>query len=225
MYCSECGTRASGKFCHKCGSRLHAPEHQQDSVVDTDVEWESDVPWEHDPRYERIVRVEAVRSAITRHSAAAPKGISGEAILEVYDKIVASPIPLATLATVVQPLYASWGIRTGKERSEVVDMPIGRTIAVALISLAKHGLPFQDAQQSDSGCQLNAELPSSICALKGSLSITLIQKGQKTAVHAATTIPGQMYDWGKSDRCLDQLLSDLRSGHDLPPGISQRSAA
>ncbi len=42
---------------------------------------------------------------------------------------MASPIPLESLAKVIQPFYDSLGIRTTKKREEAIDLPIGRAIA------------------------------------------------------------------------------------------------
>ncbi len=112
MFCSQCGVKAGGKFCHQCGSPLQVYDgvlilQDQDFLPEVD-------DWENVAAYEQIVRVEAVRTAIAQLAAKAPKGITGEMILGIYDKIVASPIPLASLAGVVQPLYASLGVPHGQ---------------------------------------------------------------------------------------------------------------
>jgi hypothetical protein len=36
-----------------------------------------------------------------------------------------------------------------------------------------------------------------------------VRQGRATRVEAQTDIPGQMFDWGKSVRCLEALLGDL----------------
>lgn len=224
MFCSQCGVNASGKFCYQCGSPLQAPNlalHAEvaETPANREVDWDSEVC------YETIIRVDAVRLAISKNASAAPKGLSGEAILELYDKFVTSPIPLESLASIVQPLYDSWGIHTGKERIAVIEVPIGRAIARSLCSLAKHGQTLQSAEQSESACFLSAELPSSVCSLKGKLTVSVMKRGQFSQIEASTNIPGQMYDWGKSQRCLDSLFSDLKSDMGLPPAQLQRKAA
>jgi hypothetical protein len=120
------------------------------------------------------------------------------------------------LAAVIQPLYDSWGIRTGKERVELLHVPIGRVIAQTLCSFAKNGQTFQSASQIENGCLLLAELPSSLCSLKGKLQVKLVLQGDRTRVEASTTIPGQAYDWGKSNRCLELFFSDQKSDLGLP---------
>jgi hypothetical protein len=224
MFCSQCGVKASGKFCHQCGSLLNV----SDAVLAiAEQKSGQNVPkdWERDPLYENVIRTESVRSVIARHAANAPKIVSGESILAIYDKVVQSPIPLEKLAAVVQPLYASWGSRTGKEHTELIRIPIGRAIAQTLCSLAKHGQTLQNVEQLEDGCLLNADLPSSVCALKGTMTISLRSFESDTQVAATTSIPGQLYDWGKSNRCLQQLFSDLRAELGLPPGCNRRQVA
>jgi hypothetical protein len=221
MFCSQCGARANGKFCHQCGSPLPLPG----GIPSADIAANEPGDWEQDGRYENIVRVEAVRTVIARHAASAPKGISGEAILALYDKIVSSPVPLESLAAIVQPLYESWGIRCGKERTERIAAPIGRVIARLLCSFARQGHTFHSAQQLDLGNVLTAELPSSVCSLKGKLTVSLQRSEAGTLVAATTVIPGQMYDWGKSNRCLEHLFADLNSDMGLPPACRQRQVA
>ena len=116
----------------------------------------------------------------------------------------------------IQPLYDSWGIRVGKERVELLHAPIGRVIAQTLCSFAKHNQTFQTAHQIEYGCLLIAELPSSFCSLKGKLQVKLILQGDRTRVEASIIIPGQVYDWGKSNRCLDQFFVDQHSDLGLP---------
>jgi hypothetical protein len=224
MFCSQCGMAATGKFCHQCGSPLAAAAEDVLVLRDEDFEPEAG-EWEQFTRYDQIVRVEAVRTVIADHAAAARKGLSGEAVLALYDKVVESPVPLEKLAAVLQPLYASWGVRTGKERSEDIAVPIGRAIARALCSLARQSQAFEGAEQHPAGCVLTAELPSSVCALKGKLIVALIKRDQRTRVRASTDIPGQMYDWGKSQRCLETLFRDLHSDMGLPPRPGRRHVA
>lgn len=223
MYCSECGTLACGRFCHKCGTRI---VESADSAEWLDAPNRNESDWQNDFQYERVVQIKSVREAISQNAANAKATLSGEAFLEICDKIVASPIPLSNLAAVVQPIYDSWGIRTGKTRSESLEQPVGLSIARTLCSFARNAQTFRTAEQMEDGCRLNADLPSTICSLKGTISVTLRSKdGRQTIVDARTEIPGQLYDWGKSDRCLQQLFNDLVAGLPILTVCHRRDAA
>lgn len=223
MFCSQCGTRAKGNFCSQCGNRLRAPAEVH-ILSDQDF-LPRPVSWEFDCRYDVIMRTDAVRRAITRHAAAASKGISGEAMLAVYDGILASVVPLASLAPALQSLYGSWGIGVSRERSERIDAPIGRTMARVLCSLAKRNQAVQQVQQLDCGCIVTAVLPSSVCALQGHLTVGMEQVGQQTRIIAATSIPGQLYDWGKSQRALNALFQDMSCELETPGIVGHLKSA
>jgi len=45
--------------------------------------------------------------------------------------------------------------------------------------------------------------------LEGDLLVSVRRNGSQAEVTGATRINGQFYDWGKSNRCLDQLFTDL----------------
>ncbi len=56
---------------------------------------------------------------------------------------------------------------------------------------------------------MTAELPSDLFALEGDLVIGVVRQSNGTRVDAHTDIRGQIYDWGKSTRCLAQLFEEL----------------
>jgi hypothetical protein len=204
MFCSECGKPAQGKFCSLCGAPLAATELATD-VVPTGI-----VPeWEREVQVETILKYPGVRDAIERHAQQATKRLTGEQFLKLADKLVPLGVPLEGLVSVVQPLYARLGIKTGKERVYQVAAPVGQVIVRALCSLARHGQKLRGVTQAVDGCLLEASLPSDVFALEGDLLVSVRRSGAQAEVRGATHIGGQLYDWGKSNRCLDKLFTDL----------------
>ena len=63
--------------------------------------------------------------------------------------------------------------------------------------------------QAADGCLLEAALPSDLFSLEGDLLVSVRRVRELAEVDATTRIGGQMFDWGKSNRCLDQLFDDL----------------
>jgi len=169
------------------------------------------VEWEREVHVETILKYPGVRDAIERHAQQAPKRLSGEQFLMLADKLVPLGIPLEGLVSVVQPLYARLGIKTGKERVRQVAAPVGQVIVRALCSLAQHGQKLRGVTQAVDGCLLEASLPSDVFALEGDLLVGVRRSGSQAEVCGATHIGGQLYDWGKSNRCLDKLFTDLAS--------------
>jgi hypothetical protein len=204
MFCSECGKPAYGKFCSLCGAPMAITEAASD-VVSVEI-----VPeWDREVQYESILRFPGVRETIERHARQTTRRISGEQFLMLADNLVPLGVPLEGLAAVVQPMYARMGIKTGKERVQHVQAPVGRVIVRALCSLARHGQSLRGVTQASDGCLFEATLPSDLFSLEGDLLVSVRRNGSQAEVCGTTRISGQFYDWGKSNRCLDQLFTDL----------------
>lgn len=204
MFCSECGKPAQGKFCSHCGAPLAATELATE-VVPAEI-----VPaWDREVQYETILKYPGVRDTIERHARQAPKRLTGEQFLMLADKLVPVGVSLEGLASVVQPLYARLGIKTGKERARQVAAPVGQVIVRSLCSLARHGQTLRGVTQALDGCLLEATLPSDLLSLEGTLLVSVRRSGVQAEVCGTTHIGGQLYDWGKSNRCLNTLFTDL----------------
>ncbi|MEW4564042.1 hypothetical protein AB1K70_16010 [Bremerella sp. JC770] len=221
MFCSHCGVKASGNFCYQCGNRLA----QADASAKEGLVPALPTSWDEEADYERVVAHPEVRTVIASHAAQAQPGLSAEALLEIADKVVPIGISYSAMAAVAQPMWASLGVRTGKERSAVLAVPIGRAMARVLCSLAKNQQSVQRAEQATDACTIQAELPSSIWAMKGTLTVKLIRQDGNCVVTGATNIPGQAYDWGMSQRVLDALFQEIQQDLGLPPADHRSQAA
>ena len=199
-FCSQCGRRAQGNFCSGCGHSLRA-------VVD---EGAAAADWRHEVRYDVIASVAEVEQRVGHAAAQAKKGLSGEQFLSLAENLTPG-VPLEKLAGVVQPLYASWGVKTGKERSDVVTAPVGEAIVRVLCSLARRGQEVLGVEQHDDGCTITATLPSDLWALGGKMTVAVRRDPRGARIDAATRIDGQWFDWGKSRKRLESLLSDVRA--------------
>ena len=209
MYCSECGKRAPGKFCWSCGARLapnSAVDEQQKDADPVDVDWSKLTD------YEALLRVPEVRNRIAQHAAMCKAKFSGEQFLECCDKVLTpltGGVPMTLIASIAQPISEKLGLKMSKTRSGQMTEPAGKVIVAVLCSLARNGQKLGQVAQMASGCTLHAAMPSDMWSLKGDLVVDVRAEGNTTFVEAGLTIPGQVYDWGKSQRALSQLFSDL----------------
>ena len=208
VLCASCGHTAAGNFCANCGKTLAVATAL---TVETSDAADATPTWHYEVNYERLIQVPEVRSAIEGCAAQAKKPISGEQLLALADKVLPQPIPLKDLVAVVQPLLASWGIGTGKQREAIIAAPIGQTLCRVLCTLARHAHTLRKVNQGADGCLLEADLPSDLWTLEGDLLIAVRIQGERTLVQAATVVTGQFFDWGKGKRCLDRLLGELQS--------------
>jgi len=206
MFCTACGEAAKGKFCWNCGAEISGGEPAMASEPPAD--------WSDEHRYDVLVKIPEVRDRISKHSSKALKAITAEEFLQLGEKALSSltgGVPLSKVANLVQPIYASWGVGTGKVRSARLSAPIGKTTVAVLCSLAKAGQDVKSVQTGVDGCVITALLPSDLFAFAGDLVVTIQRDGQGTKVDAATRIKGQYFDWGKSRRALNQLFRDLEN--------------
>jgi hypothetical protein len=229
MYCSECGKEAQRKFCWNCGHPLlsalgpaaattatapfplRVASPLQPAAVPAIVEEAEAVgDWETEVRYETLVRFPNVRAAIERHAAQAPKRVSADQFLQVAEKLMPDAVPFQKVALIAQPIYASLGVATGKEQTQVIDAPVGRVLVRVLCSLARRGQTLRGVKQATDGCFFEAVLPSDIRSFEGDVLVTVRRREWKTEVTAATKIKGQLFDWGKSRRSLEEFFADLQ---------------
>jgi hypothetical protein len=221
MYCSECGVKGTGKFFTACGNRLaiaggaSTSRDAEQASVDFDPAVILSIDWSDVLDYEQLLAIPAVRDRIARAAAQSKKRMTGEEILDLYgkalDKLTGVPLPMSALAGFAQSAYAKMGVKTGKSLAAVFAIPPGEMLTRVLCHHAKNGRTLRDVQQLSDGCIVKATLPSDLFALEGDLIVAVVRQGRVTRVEAQTDIPGQMFDWGKSTRCLEGLLGELGS--------------
>ncbi len=200
MYCAHCGLQAAGNFCSGCGEKLVAGGL-------------SPIDWRQETRYQRLLQVAEVRERIARSVSAATKQISGEQFLELAEQAfepLLNGVPVGKLAAIVQPLYAQWGISTGKNRSLLLQQPIGEVLVDIVCSLASAGQTIKQVHQADAGCVLDAEIPSDWRSFAGQLIVSIRREEEWTIVDASAKIPGQIFDYGKSQQTLERLFGDVQ---------------
>ena len=82
----------------------------------------------------------------------------------------------------------------------------------ALCALARDGHKVQDVHQASDGCMLICEIPSDMFSLAGQLLVTIHREPEGASVHADRRIEGQLFDWGKSNACLNRLFNGIGAG-------------
>jgi hypothetical protein len=210
MFCSQCGAKAAGKFCSACGAPLlaivpgpNADDHNPQPTID----------WQNLVDYAALLRVAEVRDRIAASAAQSKKHMTGEDFLEMYGaalgKLSGVPLPMAKMAPYVQSWAAKLGMKTGKSRSQFFASPPGAVLVSLLCSLARHGREMRSVQQLEDGCVLTASLPSDFWSMEGNLILAVARHAGGTQVDARTDIQGQVFDWGKSTRCLEELFREL----------------
>jgi hypothetical protein len=207
MFCSSCGAEASGNFCAKCGSSLKA---QTLAPATLPAEWSGEV------RYDALIRIPEVRDLIARAAATRQRRMSAEQFLAAAEKLLPGSAPLKTIGNASWKLAEFIGIKTGKARSQPLQLPPGKAIVATLCALAGSGQEIRRVQQFADGCLLEAVIPSDMWSFEGTLSVRIRGNGQQSHIDATTKI-NQVYDWGKSKRVLERLFLALKDGAERLP--------
>ena len=105
--------------------------------------------------------------------------------------------------------WLSRGLQTGKSRSAVFAAPIGHVITAVLCSLARNSQEVTGTEQLEDGCVITADIPSDRKTFGGILTVEIGPTPNGTALEGSATIPGQVYDWGKSKKVLATLIADV----------------
>jgi hypothetical protein len=201
MRCSHCGSESIGSFCPDCGEAM--PVSSSD--------------WLSETRYEVLVRHRVVRGRIAAASSRSKRHMTGEEFLKRTEDLLAlatgAPgVPVMSMtAKVVVPLFAKLGVRTKNLRNERIERPIGEVLVAVICSLARQGSEIKQVHQAVDGCVLEATIPSDFRSWDGSIIVSTSGDESASRVEAATAIRGQMYDWGKSKKYLNQLFLDVRA--------------
>ncbi|HMD49866.1 MAG TPA: hypothetical protein VKG79_12235 [Bryobacteraceae bacterium] len=210
MFCSECGKQSSGKFCWNCGAPLHVLEETQSSqAAAAPAPAPSD--WRDEISYDVLIRNSEVRDLLAKQKPPAYH-MTGEEFVEGFGKLLPVQVPLAPLMNFSKDLGGRLGIHTGKSRAESYARPAGQVIVAALCTLARDGYKIQEARQATDGCVLICEIPSDFFSLAATLMLAFHREQSAVSVHAEVDIQGQMFDWGKSNRCLTQLFNGIAAG-------------
>ncbi len=209
MFCSQCGKQCTGKFCWNCGAALTAGISAGTEIDAARTPQEPVTGnWQASVNYEEVMKAPRVRDVLAK---IAPPGapMSAEGFVETFGKIVPTAVPLVPVMKLAQDVYSRLGIKTGKTVVERLPRPVGQVIACAVCAIAKGGYKLLEARQASDGCTLLCEIPSDMFSFAGQLLVTIQSESDGTSVHAATSIKGQLYDWGKSKRVLAKFVDGV----------------
>lgn len=170
--------------------------------------------WADEHRLESLLAHPEVRSMVSACARNAQAGMSGEEFLLQFANTMAALIPGGRSAFLHGAARGRErglrrGYQTGKSHPTEFTAPIGHVITAVLCSLARNCQAVTGTEQLDDGCILTADIPSDWKTFGGTLTIEVRRIPNGTAVEGTATIPGQLYDWGKSKKVLATLIADV----------------
>ncbi len=167
--------------------------------------------WSQEHRMDSLLARPEVQSMVTACSQNARTSISAEQFLARAGAAMPRHLEKAMMrgAARGRRLGLRWGMKTGKTQTAEFAAPIGHVSAAVLCSLARNSQPVTSVEQLDDGSVLVAEIPSDPKTFGGVLTIEIRRCETGTSVTGTATIPGQLYDWGKSKQTLATLIADV----------------
>lgn len=175
--------------------------------------------------YRQVVDDPHCQEVLTWAAADADAPMSAEQFLKIAGRVVVIPLSLVSTGVPIpfsgktfsatsvsmSRFSAKLGAKTGKTQTHVVAQPYGYVLLAVLAFLAENAMPITDVAQTNGQCVIKAVLPSNALTWKGHVFVTLRAEGQRVDVEAATTIPGQLLDWGRSRRLLGKLFQTVEA--------------
>lgn len=219
MFCVHCGAEGAARFCPACGRRqsladsettttarpqLHQPEADETIVEALLVESDS-------IRYEEILADAQARERIATAGRGAIQGVTSEDLLAVFDAVSPIGISLGKLTTAIMPIYDKLGIKTSRHSQAIFDAPPRSVMLAVLCTLAAKGMVVKEVHQDVDKCSLITDIPPGLITNRGQMVVLIAVTEQYVQVSFATTISGQWYDWGKSERMMDDLFASIRA--------------
>jgi hypothetical protein len=205
MFCSNCGKSATGKFCSNCGRPLVG-------AAPTEAEPVLEFDWHESFDYEAILRMPEVQTRLNRAANRATEGVTSESVLEGCESLfgaMTGGVPLKLVAAISQPLATKLGFKIHKSHAVPLMKAPGEVIVELLFCFAQHGIKVTEATHQPGRCELRGAVPRSVWAFNSNLSATIERAPTGVLLTIGIEVPGQKYDWGASQRLLDQLFGEL----------------
>ncbi len=230
MYCVHCGASGAIAFCATCGKRQPTASDNESTthsdpvetiidamLVDVD-QHDAGADWVDSLDYELVLRQDCVRQRLAAAGRDAPAGLTSDDLLSIFDAVSPIGISLGKLNEALLPIYDKMGLKVQRTAMVLFAAPAGRVLAAALSAMASLSLEIKEVRQQPDACACIAKIPSGLMTQKGELMIS-IQRGEHIEVRVGSKIAGQLYDWGRSTRLIDQLIVEVsRDLNEQSPG-------
>lgn len=215
MYCVHCGADGAATFCCNCGKKqTESRTDHSKRVIGRDIPsptCDVEYDWVKGLDYHRLLECETPRRRIAAASTKSHPGVTGEDILAVLEAVSPSKISWSKLTYAVVPIVDKLGIRTTKQLQAVWQVDGGRVLLAYLCTLASMSLEVTEVEQEQDACVLSAAIPLGVITNPGKVITKLEMKSGWVRASLVVTIAGQWFDWGKSKRMIEDILSGMNT--------------
>jgi hypothetical protein len=204
MYCNNCQSNSSGKFCPECGAKLKktSPSKRQKS-------------WKKEKSLEGLINNTEFREILTFYKTQSPKSMSAEEFLDGFDTILKSisgeSFSFKKTTQFTSNIFSELGINAGKETTHCVSITYIEVVGKTLFSMAKNGYAVTTISHLNNGIFLSGKIASDLWTMGGDILIVIQATDNQTIIQIKAIIKGQLFDWGKSQKVIDNIAKDISS--------------
>ncbi len=154
-----------------------------------------------------LMRHERAAEQIAAAEGHVTKGMSGEQVLALADKAIPGTRLGGELG---QRLWSNLGVKSATQKETTFpDAPYAYVMLGLFCACARHGLTIDEITEPEPGghAVVAATVPSSLLAFAGQILLDVRSaERQGFTVTGHTIFKGQMFDWGRGGRLLDEVM-------------------
>ncbi len=167
--------------------------------------------WTMQLNYETVLSISMARARIAAAGRNASIGLTSQDLLAIFDAVSPVGVSLQKLNTALMPIYDKLGIKTLRWGQERFVASPGRVLLALLCVIARESLTVTEVEQDVDLCQMAVEIPSSLLTNPGQLFVVLQSDVSGVYLEMRTRIPGQLVDFGVSNRLIQTIITGINS--------------
>ena len=155
--------------------------------------------------------VQSICEAYGVAPSAKSQGMTIDDVGKALATLSATPEVFTPLLKMSDALWSNLGIRGSKRFSQEFPAAYSQVAARFLQALAHHNCSVTALWDTATGCFIEAKQPADVLSLRGTLGADVIAVSPNLVrVEVAAETCGQIFDWGKGRRLVDQVFDRTR---------------
>ncbi len=155
--------------------------------------------------------VQTIRQTHGIPANAPANGMSLDDVGKVLAPFSASPELFTPLLKVSDALWSNLGVKGQKRFAQEFEGSYSTVAARFLQALVNQDCHIAALWDTATGCFVEAKQPADVFSMRGTLGADVIDVSSRLVrVEVATETKGQLFDWGKSKRLVEQVFERTR---------------
>jgi|GEM_PF-3360526 len=143
-----------------------------------------------------------IQEIIARQSFGSVSGNSEDDIIKSLSPFVPN---FSGIVKISQSLGKAMGLKSRQQCVKIHTCTYDKAVLSYFMAVKQMELDIQTLYDTNTGSALEAKLPNDVFTLGTRLKLEIIDEASQIRVRASTEVKGQLYDWGKGSRLLNDL--------------------